>query len=317
MTEQQCDFCGGSLTKENREFERDVTWYACPICGRYALTEEAGNRVKPLNQVQRATVAAYFRARSIRSLLAPLVVSQRSNEGNFKKGEFTIGLDRILEEHPLPRMEQRMDRALLNLALRSEFPGHPVDISTFDFSLLVSENELAAMFLLQQMHIKHFIVENHDTLPTKVTLSADGWNRVAELRRGEHSASLRQAFVAMWFEPDMDKPFSEGIAPAIEEAGFTPLRIDFKEHNNQVTDEIVAEIKRSRFLVADFTGHRPGVYYEAGLMYGLGRPVIFTCRKDDLPKAHFDTRQYSHIVWETPTDLRQKLLRRIQATIID
>jgi nucleoside 2-deoxyribosyltransferase len=79
---------------------------------------------------------------------------------------------------------------------------------------------------------------------------------------------------------------------------------------------IVAEIRKSKFLVADFTGHRGGVYFEAGLMMGLGRPVIFTCRDADLSSAHFDTRQYNHIGWTTPAELREKLKRRIEATIL-
>jgi len=48
---------------------------------------------------------------------------------------------------------------------------------------------------------------------------------------------------------------------------------------------------------------------------GLGRPVIFTCSEKDIDKAHFDTRQYNHITWTDPADLREKLKNRIEATI--
>ena len=77
----------------------------------------------------------------------------------------------------------------------------------------------------------------------------------------------------------------------------------------------------SRFLVADFTqgetGPRGGVYYEAGFAHGLNIQVIFTCRKDALEKVHFDTRQYPHIVWETPQELRDKLAKRISSVLGD
>ena len=33
---------------------------------------------------------------------------------------------------------------------------------------------------------------------------------------------------------------------------------------------------------------------------GLGLRVIYTCHKDKLDKLAFDTRQYNHILWETP-----------------
>jgi nucleoside 2-deoxyribosyltransferase len=67
--------------------------------------------------------------------------------------------------------------------------------------------------------------------------------------------------------------------------------------------------------VADFTGHRGGVYYEAGFALGLGRPVIWTCHKDHLTQAHFDTRQYNHIEWSDSRELRERLRNRILATI--
>jgi hypothetical protein len=48
---------------------------------------------------------------------------------------------------------------------------------------------------------------------------------------------------------------------------------------------------------------------------GLGRPVIWTCRKDDLVDVHFDTRQYNHIDWKDSGGLRMRLADRIKATI--
>ena len=77
---------------------------------------------------------------------------------------------------------------------------------------------------------------------------------------------------------------------------------------------LFAEINKSGLLIADFTGHRGGVYFEAGYALGLGIPVIFTCKEGEIELAHFDTRQYSHIVWKEPEDLRVQLIRRIQAT---
>ena len=40
-------------------------------------------------------------------------------------------------------------------------------------------------------------------------------------------------------------------------------------------------------------------------------------RKDTLEKVHFDTRQYPHIVWETPEELRDGLTKRISAVLGD
>jgi nucleoside 2-deoxyribosyltransferase len=92
-----------------------------------------------------------------------------------------------------------------------------------------------------------------------------------------------------------------------------------KDHINKVDDEIIAEIRRSRFLIADFTcapkSVRGGVYFEAGFAMGLGLPVIWTANSSSIEDLHFDTRQYSHIVWDSPADLSQKLEQRIRAVL--
>ena len=125
----------------------------------------------------------------------------------------------------------------------------------------------------------------------------------------------------MWFDDSMRQAWQRGIAPAIRDAGYEPVRIDQQEHVNKIDDEIIAEIRRARFIVADFTqgdtGARGGVYYEAGFAHGLDIPVIFTCREDSLGKVHFDTRQYNHIVWTEPEELRQSLKNCIAAVIGD
>ena len=146
-----------------------------------------------------------------------------------------------------------------------------------------------------------------------------GYSHLAELQ--QHSVNSSQAFVAMWFDPMMDGAYEKGIAPGITSAGYKPMRIDRRDHNNKIDDEIIAEIRRSRFLVADFTqddsGARGGVYYEAGFAQGLNIPVIFTCREDAISKVHFDTRQYNHITWQEPEDLKKRLADRIARTIGD
>ncbi len=137
-----------------------------------------------------------------------------------------------------------------------------------------------------------------------------GWARL-----GTSGSTSRTGFIAMSFDQSLDHAFSEGIAPAITDAGYAPLRVDKVHHNEKICDRIIVEIRRSRFVVADVTKQRQGVYFEAGFAMALGLPVIWCCHKDDLKDVHFDTRQYNHIVWDQPSDLRQQLADRIRATI--
>ncbi len=122
-------------------------------------------------------------------------------------------------------------------------------------------------------------------------------------------------FVAMWFSAEVEPLYEHSIYPAIREAGYEPLRIDKKEHTNRIDDEIVASIRAARFLVADYTGNRGGVYYEAGFAHGLGLPVFFMAREKE--SLHFDIRQYNTIFW-TNDELekaRDRLKNRILATL--
>ncbi len=125
----------------------------------------------------------------------------------------------------------------------------------------------------------------------------------------------------MWFHEDLVPAWNEGIEPAIKDTGYTAVRVDKEEYIEKIDDRIIAEIKRSRFIVADFThgedGARGGVYYEAGFAHGLGIDVIFTCRQNAIKHVHFDTRQYNHILWETPIELKERLTNRIAAVIGD
>jgi hypothetical protein len=165
------------------------------------------------------------------------------------------------------------------------------------------------------------LIEDHLGL----RLTAKGFARMDEVVVG--GAATSQAFVAMWFGAKMDEAYEDGIAPALRDAGFTPMRIDRKEHSRKIDDEIVAEIRKSRFLVADFTCglvqaegvveavHRGGVYFEAGLAQGLGMEVVWTVHEDMIEHVHLDVRQFNHVVWKTPEDLREKLRRRVLAVV--
>ena len=181
-------------------------------------------------------------------------------------------------------------------------------------SVLPEELRFLFRYLQQSGSVEYQGDGEHDT---ECTLTVSGYERLAALD-ASHTPST-QAFVAMWFHPSTQAAWEEGIRPGIVAAGYEPLRIDQKEHSNKIDDEIVAEIRKSRFVVADFTqgegGARGGVYYEAGYAHGLNIPVIFTCRADVLGELHFDTRQYNHIDWETPQELRERLTKRIGAVV--
>ncbi len=160
------------------------------------------------------------------------------------------------------------------------------------------------------------------------------WHRInfpARLYVEERTRDLdleRQGFVAMSFDPGLKHyVFELGIEPALEAAGYKAHRIDQKDFTGGVVDELMAEIRKSRFVVADFTackectddqpctGAPGGVYYEAGFAQGLDIPVFLTCRKSCAQAMHFDIDHINRLEWETPEDLRCKLRKRIEAVV--
>ena len=148
-----------------------------------------------------------------------------------------------------------------------------------------------------------------------ITITMLGWQEIARLQ--QVNAGSRIAFVAMSFLPTFTPLFETAIMPAVEAAGYRAERVDRTEHNNRIDDEIIARIRQSRFLVADFTKQRGGIYFEAGYALGLGLPVIWLARENALKKVHFDNRQYNFIPWREGAweELRERLRFRIEATI--
>jgi hypothetical protein len=226
---------------------------------------------------------------------------------------------------PMPSIVERRDRILDFIASRSPTIG-----TRIQFAGLVTEQTQAVKAALAahtssqsdgevneliQFAIEDQLVES----PEALRLTFKAWTYIEE-RRARQIASV-QGFVAMWFAPAMEPAYERGFAPAIRVCGYEPMRIDRKEHINKIDDEIIAEIRRSRFLVADFTSEpdrpRGGVYFEAGFAFGPNIPVIWSCREDLVGQLHFDIRQFNHIVWANPDDLHLKLKNRIGAVLGD
>ena len=124
----------------------------------------------------------------------------------------------------------------------------------------------------------------------------------------------KKAFIAMSFDDSM-KVARKNIIRAVEDSGYKAMLIDVKEHNNQIVPEIYREIEESAFVIADLTGQRGGVYYEAGYAVAKDKPLILSCKKAKKEKPHFDVAQINTIFWENEEDLYSRLTKRIKATI--
>ena len=275
----------------------DADRITCPACGTYVATREA---LSALNDPG-------GRYASRKYILAGLV--RRSAEEGLTRTLTTEGIENLLASIIPPSVPQDLlDHLLLYFASRLDSFFARIELDpNVDYPIAFAKNPADLEYTLRYADESGYVAK----AAHEIRLTPKGWQRVTELRASR--ADSNQAFVAMSFDPSLDAAWRDGLKPALNQTGYNPLRIDEKQFNGKIDDMIVAEIRRSGLLVADVTGHRQGVYFEAGFALGLGLTVIWTCRKDHIDKAHFDTRQYNHIVWEEAEDLKERLVNRIDA----
>ena len=206
-------------------------------------------------------------------------------------------IDYAIARRPLT-VDERAERLLRFLGAQSDALGAHLTVSRTPILAWTESTDVREAFQLEDYLDAHGLIKGRtmsgpEILTASVTI--DGHRQIANEAASTDSA---QVFVAMWFHENTDSAYSHGIEPAIRDAGYRPLRIDQKEHLNKIEDEIVAEIRRSRFIVADFTqgdgGARGGVYYEAGLAHGLGLPSF-------LPAARIASTSYTSTPITTTT----------------
>jgi nucleoside 2-deoxyribosyltransferase len=233
---------------------------------------------------------------------------------------------------------ESIDKIILFINKKVKTPSeyYPFDLKN-DYSIAYARNEQEfKYYLLSSLKPDINFLESNQNNGYRLTLN--GWKRLEVIQN--RITDSRKAFVAMWFDDKMLDIFKDYISKSISDCGYEPFTILMKEHNDNICDQIIAEIRKSKFIIADFTGHRGGVYFEAGFAFGLGIPVIWTCREDwfnhklieDVQVKyndkniiakketerliHFDISHYNFIKWKNGDDLYNQLKKRIDATIL-
>ena len=339
----KCYFCNTKLLDPQVPSPKPPS-YTCPICGYVHLEQEDAEDIEgeSFTEEQRKIISICIRNEY-----------ERRDRKPFAKPLTIEDLHQIIKQYrPLDALD-RMDKALLNLERASKFIGYKMRINLdheFSYYHCFYPNELYSILcsLCQEGFIHGVDPANpHNGL----NITTKGYERLRELKKIRKDS--RQCFVAMWLAPEVNHIYEKAIKPAIEyiEEGETqPLyravKIDNVEHTNDINDEIIAQIRRSKFMVCDLTGYRGGVYWEAGFAYGLGLEVIYTCREDwtkpevlkdrngkDVDELldsngnkikvkkegiHFDLEHRRHIRWNEDSldEFKDKLTNCVKAVIV-
>lgn len=127
-----------------------------------------------------------------------------------------------------------------------------------------------------------------------------------------------QVFVAMQFDEERNRLYSEALTPVVQAANYSIVKVDEQEYEGSIIGKIVDDIADSTILIADLTGNRGGVYYEAGIAKGLqlcNHPIkiILTCEKKffEEEKVHFDVQGDNIILYSSDNDYKERLRKRI------
>lgn len=295
-----CPVCKTDLKQLSTNRSNEYVYVDCPRCGSYELPEILlfSELISEINISERqwANISGYIR--------------EHQNMTIFTEEKFSSSM---LLNLKTPSFHERADKLLLFFEKETEYAGKKLEKTEEWISRCWAMNKEELDEILLFLKDENRINSYNDF--TQIKITPDGWKHLETLKTTNPQSD--QCFVAMWFDDSLNEIYDKAIAPGISDAGYTPHRVDQRDHNRKIDDEIIAQIKRSRLLLADFTKHRPGVYYEAGFAQGLNLEVIWSCRKDQMKKLHFDVRQYNCIKWteDNLEDFRKRITNRIAATV--
>lgn len=234
-------------------------------------------------------------------------------------------LEAVLKESMFPKSpEQKAEHLLQYLHSLQEYEGSRINLQAINDQnslalRLYFKNRNELVFYLFTLKSMGFVdgIDSHSHKGRSLTgthLTYKGLAKVIEIK--ESGSQSDRCFIAMSFSKDLN-PTRDALKAAIKTASFQPILIDEIHYDSEVTinDALLAEIKKCKFLVADFTEHKHGVYFEAGFALGLKKPVIYVCHKDDFANTHFDLNHYPHIIYENLIELTEKLTAKIEAWI--
>jgi hypothetical protein len=324
-----CVFCE-SKADHNVAPKMDGLSVLCPVCGNYEidslLSSDLENRRTILTDAHRLGVIAQNIADDA-SRLRPVWF--------YRTGTTSVSapdIARFIENYSAPviRHSDKPNEILLlfarKLANHSAFSVVGFTLRDIYSLKIDGYDEMFSWlkFLLTKGYIDgvHFrsLVTTANADPASISscsfsITPDGWNAVSAL---SHNVSSRKAFIAMSFGITDRPQIEASIRAACKESGWEGFTIDNKEYVGGISDEIIASINQSKFVIAEFTSNNHGVYYESGYAAGLGIPVIYVVKQAQLSEPgglHFDTRHINHIAWTDYGDLQKKLANRISAII--
>jgi hypothetical protein len=137
-------------------------------------------------------------------------------------------------------------------------------------------------------------------LPSKGVVTLDGLVPALQAELETTKARLdaptatnvgKLVFAAMPFAPQYEDVFFIAMRYAAEQVGAVCTRVDRREFQGNVVDEIQSLIRESIAVFVDLSEAKPNVLYETGYAHALKKPCIHIC-STPLEKVPFDVYQW-------------------------
>lgn len=283
VEQKPCMFCGQMASTS---LEENFTYHfvECPVCGRY--NQQIFERAFGTSFKDEIAAYLYYTDRAGKAPFENKNYIFLGAKSTYDKEKVKYPFAHYASEDEIKafyprRFTDKIDRILLGIAEKSQYISDIVEytreqvLSAFFVKRFDEQGNVLSKDRINNQFCKiaDYLTNNQFIDASKsesgmyrVILEPDGWKRVDELQKQQAQIS-NTVFVAMSFADEM-KEIRETIKKAITANGFEPRIMDEIEHNHQIVPEMLYEIRQSKFVIAELTGHNNGAYFEAG--YALG-----------------------------------------------
>ena len=310
-----CNCIGKPLDSENGYCFEDCKFVKTLIICDSTFTNPFEEHQRRLNIMSHDL----FKRRKSSGLTIRYFYDSQTNESHKQEGKvLNVNVHSLMGDYPSWLLET-LNKCMENLYVlstfrNSEIPGIDKYFGiTLERALFVEHEDLPYTARLEQLVSIGYL----KGLKGFYAFTKEGLDVIANsVNRYEESSTV---FIAMSFD-ERFKDLQDVLCETINECGYEPIIFTDYQHNNQIVPELIRQIELCKFMVMECSENNLGAYYEAGVAKGLHKDTIMVCNKKSFDsgkdtRPHFDIAQQSFVLWENHDDLKEKLVKRIEATI--
>ncbi len=292
---ESCPLCMSKSADILVKDHRERLSVKCSSCGYFVITVSAmsfGERNQDLR---------------IRRTWKPLLGHWLANRApDAPAPDISVDLfKRVLQERRLPKAQEQADNLIIWLGGQLALPEDTFPFKYEALAMRIGSALDGVDYVLQHL-AKHGLITQSgfgwpggEEIQDELGLTFDGWRKYDDLKR--LGVENKVAFMAMQYSDSThDRVYRQCFKKAVEATGFELQRLDEVLGAGLIDNQMRAEIRKARLVLADLTNDNNGAYWEAGYAEGLGKPVIYLCEKSHFEKfkTHFDTNHHTTIPWD-------------------